>query len=230
MLRFPLPPLPELPPTPMLLAWVTQGRHALVVGGGGVSTRRAGALLAAQARVTVVSPDLSEDLEKRERAGELRVVRRCFEAGDLDGADLVLVAIDDHDASRQISVLCRQRRIPVHVADEPELCDFYFAAVAQQGPVRIAVSTGGAGPVLAGRIRTLLVAALPAEVAQATERFGRLRRAVRQASPGRLAERARMRWLTQYGRATSWHDLAHLSAERIEQLAVAAHADIDSPS
>ena len=215
----------DRPPAPIVVAWVTEGRTALVIGGGSVSTRRVRALLDGLAHVVVVAPDVSDELVERADRGEIALHQRVFEDEDLDAADLVLAAIDDHDESRRLAGLCRARRIPVHVADVPDLCDFYFAAMERRGPVQIAVSTGGAGPALAGRIRTTIAAALPDRVAEATERFAALRAAVRRAMPDESQMKTRMRWLTRFGRSASWDELADLSDARIAELANEASAE-----
>lgn len=212
------------PPSPILLAWVTEGKKALVVGGGSVSTRRVQALLDGKAWVTVVAPEVSATIAAQAERSEILLHRRPFDEADLDDADLVLVAIDDHAESARICHASRARRIPVHVADDPPLCDFYFAAMERRGPVQVAVSTGGAGPALAGRLRNRLAAALPERLEEAVERFGRLRAAVRSALPDDAQMKARMRWLTAFGRSAPWDELAELSDERIAQLAAEARS------
>ena len=132
------------------------------------------------------------------------------------------MAIDEHDVSAAIAAASRARRVPVHVADDPPLCDFYFAATLRDGPVQIAVSTGGAGPALAGRLRDRIQRALPPDLGAAVERFGQLRAAVRRALPHASEAKARMRWLADFGRATPWSELAALDDAAIEALAQAA--------
>jgi siroheme synthase-like protein len=174
-----------------------------------------------------VAPVVTDEIAARADAEELRVQLRPFEEADLDGADLVLAAIDDHAESARISELARARRIPVHVADEPALCDFYFAATERRGPVQIAVSTGGAGPALAGRLRSRLVAALPDGVGEAVQRFGWLRGAVRVALPADAQSGRRMRWLTSFARTATWEELRSLDDDRIASLAKQAQAEIE---
>jgi precorrin-2 dehydrogenase / sirohydrochlorin ferrochelatase len=210
---------PTTPPAPILLAWVTEGRRALVVGGGWISTRRVRALLEGKADVHVVSPTLTPELAERVESGEITAEVRRWRPSDFEGADLVLVAIDEHGVSREISRASRALRIPVHVADDPPLCDFYFAATAREGPVQIAISTGGAGPALAGRLRDRIRGVLPEGLGVAVERFGRLRHAVRRAMPRDDQGPARMKWLGDYGRGAPWEELAALDDARIAELA-----------
>ena len=210
----------------MLVAWVTEGRRALVVGGGAISTRRVRALLDGLADVVVVAPEVTDELAARADSGEIQVLLRPFEPADLEGAEIVLAAIDDPPKSARISELARARRIPVHVADEPALCDFYFAATQRQGPLQIAVSTGGAGPALAGRLRDRIAAALPDGVGEAIEGFGRLRAAVREALPRDAQSGGRMRWLTAFARRATWEELRSLDDERIATLTAEAQREI----
>ncbi len=195
--------------SPLMVAWVCQGRQALVVGGGAVSLRRTRALLLAGAEVWLVAPEVRPELEQL----PIAVSRRRWQATDLDGADLALVAIDEPEVSREIFLACRERGIVVHVADRPELCDFWFAAVHREGPVQVAISTGGAGPALAGRLRDELAATLPKNLAAAVEGFGRLRQAARSMPLG-----VRMAWLRERARALSWNELASLDEARVEGL------------
>ncbi len=205
---------------PLLVAWQVEGRRALVVGGGTVSTRRVRALLTAGAEVHVVAPRLSAEIRGREHREELTSSLRRWQPEDLEGAELVLVAIDDPTVSKLIAAACRARRIPVHVADDKPHCDFYFPAIHRDGPIQIAVSTGGAGPALAARLRDRIAAALPAGAGHAVERFGRLRAAVRAADPAarKDASRRRMRWLNGFGREATWGDLEGLSDAQIGRL------------
>ncbi len=128
------------------------------------------------------------------------------------------MAIDDPTVSKLIAAASRTRRIPVHVADDKPLCDFYFPAIHRDGPVQIAVSTGGAGPALAARLRDRVAASLPAGLGEAVTRFGRLRAAVRFADPSHGASRRRMRWLNGFGREAAWSDLGSLSNAEIGRL------------
>ncbi len=198
---------------------MTEGRRALVVGGGDVSTRRVRALLEGRAVVILVSPDATPELAERAAAGQIAWRRGRWRESDLEGIDLVLAAVDQRDVSVAICEASRARRIPVHVADDPPLCDFYFAATLRDGPIQVAISTGGAGPALAGRLRDRIRSALPPGAGRAVERFGRLRAAVREAMPRDDQSKARMRWLTAYGRGAEWSDLEALDDDRIAALA-----------
>jgi siroheme synthase-like protein len=126
------------------------GRRCLVVGGGRVGAEKASGLLACGARVTVVSPELRgpfETLEVEWRAG-------CYRRADLEGMFLVIAATALPDVNRRVHRDAEARGMLCNVADVPELCNFILPAVHREGPITVAVSTGGASPALAKRLRS----------------------------------------------------------------------------
>lgn len=144
-------------------------RPCLVVGGGEVAARKVSLLLRAGAKIEVVSPKLCESLQRRLKASEIIQVARPFAATDLDDKCLVVAATDDESINSMISQLCQQRHLPVNVVDQPELCTFIVPSIIDRSPLQVAVSTGGASPVLARLLRARLEASIPAS-------YGRLAR------------------------------------------------------
>ena len=203
---------------PLLVAWCVEGKACLVVGGGKISARRVRTLLAAGGQVQVVAPWLHPEIRARALRHEIHCEERGWRPSDLDGVELVLVAIDDPRLSAEIAVACRARGLWVHVADRPELCDFIFPALHREGPIQVAVSTGGLGPGMAARVRDRIALSLPRNLQQATERFGALRRAIRQAAPQAEASASRMTWLAEWGRKLSLDELAGLDEATIQGL------------
>jgi siroheme synthase-like protein len=147
------------------------GRRCLVVGGGAVACEKALGLLDCGARVTVVAPDVSPAV----RALPVEIVEREYRAADVDGRILVVAATDDTDVNRRVFADAEARGLLCNVADVPELCSFILPAVHREGPIAIAVSTGGASPALAQRIRAELASRYGAEHAE----LARLLRALR---------------------------------------------------
>jgi precorrin-2 dehydrogenase len=129
------------------------GRPCLVVGGGEVAERKVRALLEAGAAVTVVSPQLTPALAAMARADAIRHQSRAFADGDVRGFALAYAATDDASVSRRIAAEARASGIPLNVADVPELCTFLAPSVVRRGDLRIAISTGGASPAFARRLR-----------------------------------------------------------------------------
>jgi uroporphyrin-III C-methyltransferase/precorrin-2 dehydrogenase/sirohydrochlorin ferrochelatase len=141
------------------LALRLDGRPVLVVGGGSVATRRVPALLAAGARVHLVSPRLTPALRGLADAGRVRWTERAFEPSDLDGAWLVHVAIDDPVAAQAISDLAESRHVFCVRADDRHAASAWTPAVTRHGPVTVAVLAGG-DPRRAMAVRDQLAAAL----------------------------------------------------------------------
>jgi precorrin-2 dehydrogenase len=128
-------------------------RPCLVVGGGEVAARKAQSLCAAGARVTVISPQVNSELGDLARAGKIVHLNRRFKRGDMRGCVLVFAATDDPALHRALAAEARELAIPLNVADVPELCTFIAPAVISQGALQIAISTGGASPAYAARLR-----------------------------------------------------------------------------
>ena len=126
------------------------GRRCLVVGGGAVGLEKAAGLLACGARVTVVSPELDEGFARARR----RVASRArYRRRDLEGAFLVIAATSDRAVNERVHRDAEARGMLCNVADVPDLCNFILPAVHREGPIAVAVSTGGASPALAKRLR-----------------------------------------------------------------------------
>jgi precorrin-2 dehydrogenase/sirohydrochlorin ferrochelatase len=148
-----------------------RGRSCLVVGGGPIALEKAEGLLDCGARVTVVAPDISLAV----RALHLNLIEREYENGDLDGQFLVIAATDDTDVNRRVSADAEARSMLCNVADVPDLCNFILPAVYRQDPIAIAVSTGGASPALAQRIREEIAEVVGPEHARLARRLRELR-------------------------------------------------------
>lgn len=129
-------------------------RLVVVVGGGQVATERAAKLAAHGARVRVVSPALGEALAAMVADGRVAEHRaRGYEGGDLDGAVLVVAATDDADVNRLVRDHARAAGAEVNVADDPDGSTAVIPALMREGDLAIAITTGGASPVVSRRIR-----------------------------------------------------------------------------
>ncbi len=166
------------------------GKRCLVVGGGEVAERKVASLLDAGAVVTVISPELTPALRSRVKSREVSHLDRAYRTGDVHDFALVFAATDDPTLQRKIAVEAREHSILVNVADAPELCSFIAPAVVNRGALQIAISTGGASPALASRIRRELERQFGAEHAIALDILRAARRRLR-GSHVRPAERAR---------------------------------------
>ncbi len=121
----------------------------LLVGGGNIARRKAEALFEAGARLTVVAPHIAAELA--EQAAECRL--RGYRSSDIVGHRLVMTATDDPEVNAQVGRDATAVGVWVNSADDPANCSFILPAVARDGAVTVAVSTGGASPALASHLR-----------------------------------------------------------------------------
>ena len=152
------------------------GRRALVVGGGTVGLEKAEGLVACGAQVTVVSPDLDKGFD----ALPITWLGRRYQRWDLRGMFLVIAATSDRVVNERISRDAESRGMLCNVADVPDLCNFILPAVHREGPIAVAVSTGGASPALAKRLRSQIAALVRPEHAELAEQLRALRPAVKE--------------------------------------------------
>ena len=143
-----------------------KGRPCAVIGGGEVAVRKVALLLEAGAQVAVYAPAICESLGRWVKEGKVRHVSKEFRPEMLDGCVLAIAATDDTAVNRQVSEAAKARNIPVNVVDQPDLCTFIMPSIIDRSPVVVAVSTGGASPVLARLIRARLETLIPAGYGQ----------------------------------------------------------------
>jgi len=130
-----------------------EGLPCLVVGAGTVAEGKIAGLLDAAAKVRVVAPEATGQVCLWAATGQIERLSRPFEPSDLDGMFLVVAATDSHELHESLHAEARRRGVLCNIVDVPELCDFYYPAVAQRGALQIAVSTSGQSPALAQRLR-----------------------------------------------------------------------------
>ncbi len=137
-------------------------RPCLVVGGGSIAARKVALLRKAEGEVTVVSPELCSELSGLAAEGKIQHKAKTFSAEDMDDCVAVIAATDQRDVNEQVSALANEKKLPVNVVDNPDLCSFIMPSMIDRSPVQIAISTGGTSPVLARMIRTKLEGMIPA--------------------------------------------------------------------
>lgn len=138
-----------------------KNQECLVVGGGDVAARKVRSLMASGAKVRVVAPELGNILRGMADKGEIHWRRGRFQADDIQSCILVVAATDDQEINEQVSILAKRQRLPVNVVDQPNLCTFIMPSVIDRSPVMVAVSSGGASPVLARLLRAKLETVIP---------------------------------------------------------------------
>jgi precorrin-2 dehydrogenase / sirohydrochlorin ferrochelatase len=140
--------------TPLYIACLRLGgRPCLVVGGGEVGLEKVEGLLACSGEVTLVAPDAIPELEALAEEGSIRWERRAFRESDLDGRFLAIAATGETDVNISVYEGAERRAMLVNVVDVPPLCNFILPAIVRSGPLAIAISTAGASPALAKRMK-----------------------------------------------------------------------------
>ena len=150
------------------------GRRCVVVGGGDVAERKVKALLDCGAQVVVIAPEVTPAIGELARQGAVALLSKTYTPGDLCGA-WVVIAAGPPDTNAAVSEEARRERILVNVVDNPDRCDFIVPAVARRGPLLIAISSQGASPALARRLRELVEAQIGPEYGELADLLGRLR-------------------------------------------------------
>ena len=148
-----------------------EGRDVLVVGGGSVALEKVEGLLSCGARVTVVAPELDVALERL----DVTLHRRAYRTSDLDGRFLVVAATSVTEVNRRVFADAEARGLLCNVVDVPELCSFILPAVHRVDPIAVAISTGGASPALAQRLRDEITAVVRPEHAALARKLRDLR-------------------------------------------------------
>jgi uroporphyrin-III C-methyltransferase/precorrin-2 dehydrogenase/sirohydrochlorin ferrochelatase len=161
-----------------------KGRACLVVGGGAVAERRTTLLLETGAVVTVLAPELgSEALAQAVAGGRCEHVAARFDAQPLERYWLVVAATDDAGVNARVAAAAEAAQRFCNVVDEPQLCSFIMPAIIDRAPVTIAISTGGASPVLSRWVKGLLETLLPQRLGELAGLLGRWRLRARAAVP-----------------------------------------------
>jgi precorrin-2 dehydrogenase/sirohydrochlorin ferrochelatase len=146
--------------TPFYIACLRlTGRRCVVVGGGAVGLEKVEGLLACDGRVVLVAPDAVPELQALAAEGSIAWERREYRAEDLEGTFIVIAATSDTDVNIRVYADAERRAMLVNVVDVAPLCNFILPAIVRTGPLAIAISTAGASPALAKRIKREIAAA-----------------------------------------------------------------------
>jgi precorrin-2 dehydrogenase/sirohydrochlorin ferrochelatase len=174
-----------------------EGKRCLVVGAGEIGLEKVESLLRCGASLRVVAPYAVPRVQQLSARGEIEWLARCYEPEDADGCHLIIAATSDREVNRAVFAEASRRSILCNTADDPPLCDFFFASIVQRGQLQIAISTAGQSPALAQRLRREIDAQLPPDVGPWLAELGQLRREVLQAMPAGAERKAVL------------HELAH---------------------
>jgi siroheme synthase-like protein len=153
--------------TPFYIACLRlKGRKCLVVGGGDIGLEKVEGLLACDAAVTLIAPEANAELAQLAAEGSIEWQRREYRDEDLDRAFLAIAATDDTDVNIRVYEDAEARAMLVNVVDVPPLCNFILPAIVRSGPLSIAISTAGASPALAKRMKREIAELFGAPYAQ----------------------------------------------------------------
>ena len=140
--------------TPFYIACLKlTGRRCVVIGGGDVGLEKVEGLLACGGDVVLIAPEACEPLRELAAEGSIQWVQREYETGDLEGTFMAIAATDDTDVNIGVFEDAEKRAMLVNVVDVPPLCNFILPAIHRTGPLAIAISTAGASPALAKRLK-----------------------------------------------------------------------------
>jgi precorrin-2 dehydrogenase/sirohydrochlorin ferrochelatase len=163
------------------------GRPCLVIGAGNLAESKIESLRAAHAAVTVIAPEARDGIAELAAAGEITWHKREFRAGDVAQTSpawfLVVTATNVPPVNRAVYLEATGADIICNAVDDPPFCDFYFPSVVRRGDLQIAISTAGASPALAQRLRKEINAQLPLDTGDWLTDLGNLRREVTQMEP-----------------------------------------------
>lgn len=166
-----------------------QGRRCLVVGGGEIAARKVSLLVKAAARVVVVSPRLCRSLAELHDQGVIAWEPVTFSPEHIDRSWLVVAATNDKSVNEAVSRAAQAQDVPVNVVDQPALCTFTMPSIIDRSPVMVAISSGGAAPVLSRMLRARLETLIPAGYGRLAALAGKFRARVQQQLPEGSARR-----------------------------------------
>lgn len=156
-----------------------RGKHCLVVGGGVIADGKLDALLLAEAKVLLVSPEVSPRIAAFAEQGRISLELRVYRPSDLDGVYMAIAATDDRAVNAVIAEEARALNIMVNAVDDPPNCDFYAVAIVRRGALQVSISTNGLSPAFARWLRERLDAELPAEYEELLYLLGDVRQELR---------------------------------------------------
>jgi precorrin-2 dehydrogenase/sirohydrochlorin ferrochelatase len=158
-------------------------RPCLVIGAGNLAESKIESLRAANGKVTVIAPAASPRITELAASGEIEWHQREYRAGDIQNYFLVVTATNVPAVNRAVFLEAQANNIICNAVDDPPFCDFYFPSVVRRGDLQIAISTAGASPALAQRLRKEINAQLPLDAGDWLTDLGNLRREVVAAEP-----------------------------------------------
>ncbi len=157
-----------------------KGKHVVVIGGGQVAFRKAKDLTQAGATVVVIAPDIYPQLEELAATNNsITIIKRPYQHGDCAGATLVFSATNNPDINRKVFEEASTLNIPINAVDDPDNSSFYVPSFFTRGQLLVAVSTGGASPAMAAKVRRLIEQSIPQDIETVLDVMNEIRRVMK---------------------------------------------------
>ncbi len=155
------------------------GKRCVIIGGGAIAEGKISKLKETGAQVTIISPDATPAIQKMAKKGVVEWTARKYRPGDLEGAFLGIAATDVRPVNQQIFQEAAELGVVLNVVDDAELCAFIAPSVVERGPVTVAISTGGASPALARKLRETLAGSPALEWADLAQVLSKARKEIK---------------------------------------------------
>ena len=156
------------------------GKRCVIIGGGIIAQGKIAGLLEAGCQITVISPDATPGIRQAAQRGDVVWLQRIYEPGDLEGAFIGVAATNVWHVNRDIHEEAEQLGVLLNVVDDPDLCSFIAPSVVKRETVTMAISTGGASPALARKLRETLAHAEALEWADLADVLAQARRVIKE--------------------------------------------------
>jgi siroheme synthase-like protein len=189
-----------------------KNKKCCIIGGGMVAFRKIEALLEFEADITIISPELCEEILPYEN--QLHIMLKAYDEGDIEDAFLVIAATDDREVNDRVALDCRKRNILVNTVDDIDNCSFLFPAYVKMGDITIGVTTSGKSPVMAGIIKKNIKDVLPDFYEIIVRRLGEYRDYVKKRVPSAEARAGIFQKMASIGIKNK----GQLSREEVEDL------------
>ena len=155
------------------------GRRCVIIGGGQVAEGKVSKLLDSGAKIIVISPDATQGIRDYADSGQIEYSLRKYQEGDLNGAFLVVAATNDRVVNQEIFEEAEKSGILLNAVDDMPRCSFIAPSIVEKGPITVAISTGGASPALARKLREKLEVSPALDWADATNMLSHARQIIK---------------------------------------------------
>ena len=156
------------------------GRRCVVIGGGQIAEGKVLKLIDSGAKIVVISPDATQNIRDIAGRGDVELNLRKYQTGDLAGAFLVIAATNDRVVNQEIFEEAESLGVLLNAVDDPPRCSFIAPSIVERGPVTLAISTGGASPALARKLRETLAESPALDWADATGVLSKARQVIKE--------------------------------------------------